>query len=176
MLQDNKRIAKNTLFLYIRMLFVMGVTLFTSRIVLDKLGVVDYGLYNAVGGVVAMLMFLNGTLRTGTSRFLTFELGRNDASRLKATFSTAFYTHLILAILLALFMESVGLWFVYEKLIIPPERLSAALWTYHISIFTAVIAITQVPYTSVIIAHEDMKIYAYFGIFEAVATIVPVIM
>ena len=169
MLQDNKRIAKNTLFLYIRMLFVMGVTLFTSRIVLDKLGVVDYGLYNAVGGVVAMLMFLNGTLRTGTSRFLTFELGRNDASRLKATFSTAFYTHLILAILLALFMESVGLWFVYEKLIIPPERLSAALWTYHISIFTAVIAITQVPYTSVIIAHEDMKIYAYFGIFEAVA-------
>ena len=172
MLQDNKRIAKNTLFLYIRMLFVMGVSLFTSRVVLDKLGVVDYGLYNAVGGVVAMLMFLNGTLSTGTSRFLTFELGRNDASRLKATFSTTFYTHLILALLVALFMESVGLWFVYEKLIIPPERLSAALWAYHISIFTAVIAITQVPYTSVIIAHENMKIYAYLGVFEAVAKLV----
>lgn len=172
MLQDNKRIAKNTIFLYIRMLFVMGVSLFTSRVVLDKLGVVDYGLYNAVGGVVAMLMFLNGTLSTGTSRFLTFELGRNEASRLKATFSTTFYTHLILALLVALFMESIGLWFVYEKLIIPPERLSAALWAYHISIFTAVIAITQVPYTSVIIAHENMKIYAYLGVFEAVAKLV----
>lgn len=172
MLQDNRRIAKNTIFLYIRMLFVMGVSLFTSRVILDKLGVVDYGLYNAVGGVVAMLMFLNGTLSTGTSRFLTFELGRNDASRLKATFSTTFYTHLVLALLVALFMESVGLWFVYEKLIIPPERLSAALWAYHISIFTAVIAITQVPYTSVIIAHENMKIYAYLGVFEAVAKLV----
>lgn len=172
MLQDSKRIAKNTIFLYIRMLFVMGVSLFTSRVVLDKLGVVDYGLYNAVGGVVAMLMFLNGTLSTGTSRFLTFELGRNDASRLKATFNTTFYTHLVLALLVALFMESVGLWFVYEKLIIPPERLSAALWAYHISIFTAVVAITQVPYTSVIIAHENMKIYAYLGVFEAVAKLV----
>lgn len=172
MQQDNKRIAKNTIFLYIRMLFVMGVSLFTSRVVLDKLSVVDYGLYNAVGGVVAMLMFLNGTLSTGTSRFLTFELGRNEASRLKATFSTTFYTHLILALLVALFMESIGLWFVYEKLIIPPERLSAALWAYHISIFTAVIAITQVPYTSAIIAHENMKIYAYLGVFEAVAKLV----
>lgn len=172
MLQDNRRIAKNTIFLYIRMLFVMGVSLFTSRVVLDKLGVVDYGLYNAVGGVVAMLMFLNGTLSTGTSRFLTFELGRNDASRLKVTFSTTFYTHLVLALMIALFMESVGLWFVYEKLIIPPERLSAALWAYHISIFTAVIAITQVPYTSVIIAHENMKVYAYLGVFEAVAKLV----
>ena len=172
MLQDNKRIAKNTVFLYIRMLFVMGVSLFTSRVVLDKLGVVDYGLYNGVGGVVAMLMFLNGTLSTSTSRFLTFELGRNDASRLKSTFSTTFYTHLILALLIALFMESVGLWFVYEKLIIPQERLSAALWAYHISIFTTVIAITQVPYTSVIIAHENMKIYAYLGVFEAMAKLI----
>ena len=170
--ENNKRIAKNTIFLYVRMIFVMGVTLFTSRVVLDKLGVVDYGLYNSVSGVVAMLMFLNGTLSTGTSRFLTFELGRNDVPRLKATFSTTFYTHLILALLVALFMESVGLWFVYEKLIIPPERLSAALWAYHISIFTAVIAITQVPYTSVIIAHENMKVYAYLGVFEAVGKLV----
>ena len=168
-LQSNKRIAKNTLFLYIRMLFVMGVSLFTSRVVLDKLGVEDYGIYNAVGGVVAMLSFLNGTLSTGTSRFLTFELGRNDFHRLKSTFSTAFYTHLILALSVAVFMETAGLWFVYHKLIIPDERMYAALWAYHISIFTAVISITQVPYTSVIIAHENMKVYAYMGIFEAVA-------
>ena len=131
-LQSNKRIAKNTLFLYIRMLFVMGVSLFTSRVVLDKLGVEDYGIYNAVGGVVAMLSFLNGTLSTGTSRFLTFELGRNDFHRLKSTFSTAFYTHLILALSVAVFMETAGLWFVYHKLIIPDERMYAALWAYHI--------------------------------------------
>lgn len=171
-LQNNKKIAFNTLFLYIRMLFVMGVSLFTSRVVLDKLGVEDYGIYNAVGGVVAMLMFLNGTLSTSTSRFLTFELGRNDIARLTSTFSTAFYAHLILALLVVLFMETVGLWFTYNKLIIPPDRMHAALWAFHISVFTAFIAITQVPYTSVIIAHENMKVYAYMGIFEALAKLV----
>lgn len=171
-LQDNKRIAKNTVFLYIRMLFVMGVSLYTSRVVLDKLGIEDYGIYNAVGGVVAMLMFLNGTLSTSTSRFLTFELGRDNISRLKTTFSTAFYTHLILALLVTLFMETIGLWFVYNKLIIPSDRMYAALWAFHISILTTFIAITQVPYTSIIIAHENMKVYAYMGIFEAVAKLV----
>lgn len=171
-LQNNKRIAFNTLFLYIRMLFVMGVSLFTSRVILDKLGVEDYGIYNAVGGVVAMLMFLNGTLSTSTSRFLTFELGRGDNSKLTSTFSTAFYAHLILALLVVFFMETVGLWFVYNKLIIPPDRMYAALWAFHISIFTAFIAITQVPYTSAIIAHENMRVYAYMGIFEALAKLV----
>ena len=171
-LQNNKKIAINTIFLYIRMLFIMGVSLFTSRVVLDKLGVEDYGIYNAVGGVVAMLMFLNGTLSTSTSRFLTFELGRNDNTRLTSTFSTAFYAHLILALLIVLFMETVGLWFVHNKLIIPTNRMYAALWTFHISILTTFIAITQVPYTSVIIAHENMKVYAYMGIFEALAKLV----
>lgn len=168
-IQNKKRIAFNTLFLYTRMLFIMGISLFTSRVVLDKLGVEDYGIYNSVGGVVAMLMFLNSTLSTSTSRFLTFELGKNDKNRLTSTFSTAFYAHLILALLIALFMETVGLWFVHYKLIIPPDRLYAALWAFHISIFTAFIAITQVPYTSVIIAHENMKIYSYIGIFEALS-------
>lgn len=96
---NNKRIAKNTLFLYVRMIFIMGVTLYTSRVVLDKLGVVDYGLYNAVGGLVAMLAFLNGTLSTGTSRFLTFELGTKNQEKLKATFCTTFYVHLKTCIL-----------------------------------------------------------------------------
>lgn len=168
-LQSNKRIAKNTLFLYVRMVFVMGVTLFTSRVVLDKLGVSDYGIYSAVGGVVAMLSFLNGTLSTGTSRFLTFELGNNNRTKLEITFSTAFYAHVVLALFVVLVMETAGLWFVYNKLIIPADRIQAALWAYHISIFTAVIAITQVPYTSVIIAHENMKVYAYLGLFEALA-------
>lgn len=166
---NKKRIAKNTLFLYIRMLIIMAVSLFTQRVVLDKLGATDYGIYYAVGGVVAMLNFLNGTLSTGTSRFLTFELGRHDTCRIKHTFSTAFYSHLILATIVAVILLTGGIWFVENKLIIPIERLTAAIWVLVISVLTTFISITQVPYTSVIIAREDMKIYAYVGLFEAIA-------
>lgn len=168
-MSDNKRIAKNTMFLYFRMILIMGVTLYTSRVVLDKLGVDDYGLYNVVGGVVGMLSFINGTLSIGTMRFLTTELGRKDADCLHKTFTTAFYTHLGLSLILALLLETVGLWFVYNKLVISPERLDAALIAYHISIATSIISITQVPYTSLIMAHERMGIYAYISIFEAIA-------
>lgn len=149
------------------MIFVMGVTLFTSRIVLDKLGVTDYGVYNSVAGVVAMLGFLNGTLSTGTSRFLTFEIGSGNKEKLRLTFSTAFYTHLILAFLVLFVLVSGGSWFVSHKLIIPDNLKTPALYTLYISAFTAFISITQVPYTSVIIARERMNIYAYMGIFEA---------
>jgi len=166
---DKRRIAKNTLFLYIRMLIIMAVSLFTQRVVLDKLGASDYGIYAAVGGVVAMLGFLNGTLSTGTSRFLTFELGKGDLNKLKNTFSTAFYTHLILAAIVVVVLLTGGVWFVEHKLIIPEERLSAAIWVLVISVFTTFVSITQVPYTSVIIAHENMSIYAYIGLFEAAA-------
>lgn len=166
---DKKRIAKNTLFLYIRMLIIMVVSLFTQRVVLDKLGASDYGIYAAVGGVVAMLGFLNGTLSTGTSRFLTFELGKGDMDKLKSTFSTAFYSHLILSVIVAVILLTGGIWFVEHKLIIPPERLTAAVWVLIISVITTFVSITQVPYTSVIIAHENMSIYAYVGLFEAAA-------
>lgn len=168
-MSDNKRIAKNTLFLYFRMILIMGVTLYTSRVVLDKLGVDDYGLYNVVGGVVGMLSFINGTLSIGTMRFLTTELGRKDADSLHKTFNTAFYIHLGLSLILALLLETAGLWFVYNKLVIPPERLDAALIAYHMSIATSIVSITQVPYTSLIMAHERMGIYAYISIFEAIA-------
>ena len=166
---DNKRIAKNTLFLYFRMILIMGVTLYTSRVILDKLGITDYGLYSVVGGVVGMLSFLNGTLSTGTSRFLTYELGAGNNDRLKRTFSTAFYTHLILSAIFFLIMETGGMWFLYNKLVIPPDRLMACVWVFQFSILTTIIAITQVPYTAVIMAHERMSIYAYVSIFEAVA-------
>lgn len=166
---DNKRIAKNTIFLYFRMILIMGVSLFTSRVILDKLGVVDYGLYNVVGGVVGMLSFLNGTLSNGTSRFLTYELGADNKEKLQKTFSTAFYTHLLLSVIILLIMETGGMWFLYNKLVIPPDRLMACVWVFQLSILTTVIAITQVPYTAVIMAHEHMKIYAYVSIFEAVA-------
>ena len=166
---DSKRIAKNTLFLYFRMILIMGVTLYTSRVILDKLGVEDYGLYSVVGGVVGMLSFINGTLSIGTLRFLTYELGKDDKDKLRKTFNTTFYTHFALAVILSLILESVGLWFVYHKLVIPTDRLDAAVITYHISIITSIILITQVPYTSLIMAHERMGIYAYISILEAIA-------
>ena len=168
-MSDNKRIAKNTLFLYFRMLLTMGVSLFTSRVILDKLGVDDYGLYNVVGGVVGMLSFISSTLSIGTLRFLTTELGKKDYEKLKTTFNTTFYSHLGLALILALFLETIGLWFVCNKLVIPPDRLYAAIIVYHISILTSIVTITQVPYTSLIMAHERMDIYAYVSIFEAFA-------
>lgn len=165
-MSDNKKIAKNTIFLYFRMIIIMGVTLYTSRVVLDKLGVSDYGLYNAVGGVVGILMFLNNTLATGTSRFITFSLGKKDKEELNATFSTAFYTHLILCVLLFLLLETIGLYFISNKLIIANERFVAAQWVYQISLLTMFVGIIQVPFTSLVIAHEDMNIYAYLGIIE----------
>lgn len=171
-IENSKRIAKNTLLLYFRMILVMGVGLYTSRVVLDKLGVVDYGLFNTVAGVVAMLAFLNGTLSTSSSRFLTYALGVGNKEKVSCTFSTAFYSHLLLALLVVFLMETGGLWFVHNKLVIPPERMVATLWVFHISIFTTFISITQVPYTSVIIAHENMNVYAYLGIFEAIAKLV----
>lgn len=115
---DNKRIAKNTVFLYFRMFIIMGVTLYTSRVVLDKLGADDYGLYNVVGGVVAMLGFLNGTLSISTSRFITFELGTGSLERQKRTFSTALIIHLALCGFVFIFLETVGLLFFYNKLVI----------------------------------------------------------
>lgn len=164
---NKKRIAKNTLMLYFRMILVMGVSLFTQRVVLDKLGASDYGIFNSVAGVVAMLGFLNGTLSTGTSRFLTFEIGRGNFERLINTFSTAFYSHLILAAIVAILLLTGGIWFVQKQLIIPDDRMAAALWVLIISVFTTFVSITQVPYTSVIIARENMSIYAYVGLFEA---------
>ncbi len=168
--QPNKKlIAKNTLLLYFRMILVMAVSLFTQRVVLDKLGASDYGIYNAVAGVVAMLGFLNGTLSTGTSRFLIFEIGKGNKERLKSIFLTAFYSHLLLAIIVSVLLITGGVWFVEHKLIIPSERMDAAVWVFVISIFTTFVSITQVPYTSVIIARENMNIYAYVGLFEVFA-------
>lgn len=151
------------------MIFVMGVTLFTSRVILDKLGIVDFGIYGSVGGIVGMLGFLNNTLGTGTSRFLTCEIVTGNHDKLKLTFSTAFYSHLALALLLAVVLELCGVWFIHNKLVIPPERLLAAECVFHFSIITMIISMAQVPYTSIITAHEKMSVYAYLGVFEAVS-------
>lgn len=151
------------------MMFTMVISLFTSRIILQKLGVDDYGIYQAVGGVVGFLSFINGALSTGSSRFLTYALGEGNVEKLKRTFSTTLNIHILIAILIVIVAETVGLWFLYNKMVIAPDRLSAAVYTYHLSILTAVFTLTQVPYNATIVAHEKMSIYAYMSIFEVSA-------
>lgn len=168
-MSDNKRIAKNTMFLYFRMFLIMGVSLYTSRVILKTLGAEDFGIYNVVGGIVTMFSFLNGSLGAATSRYITFELGRKDYIKLNKIFNVALVTHVFIGIIIAVLAETVGLWFFYEKMIIPDNRLDAAFWVYQISILTAMFSLTQVPYNATIIAHENMKIYAYIGIVEVFA-------
>lgn len=168
----SKTIAKNTLFLYFRMMFTMVIHLYTSRVILQILGVEDFGIYQAVGGVVGMITFLNAALAVGTSRFLTFELGTGDFEKLKRTFSTVLTAHIILAVIIVIIAETVGLWFVYNKLMIPPERLDAAVIAYHLSVLTVVAQLMLVPYNASIISHERMGIYAYASIIDAVLSLV----
>lgn len=161
---NNKRIAKNTIMLYIRMFISMVVGLYTSRVVLATLGVEDYGIYGVVGGVVGMMGFLNASMSGATSRFLTFELGKGDRERLAKTFSSALIVHIAIAIVVLILAETVGLWFLSNKLNIPAERMQAAHWVYQLSILSAMFGITQVPYNAAIIAHEKMDVYAYVEI------------
>lgn len=166
---NSGRIAKNTLFLYARLLLVMGVTLYASRVILEVLGETDYGLYYAIFSVIGLLSFLNGTLSAGTSRFITFELGRGDLATLRTTFSTALVAHLLLAGVILVLGETVGLWYAAHVLVVPPGSETAAMAVYQISVLSTVVAIIQVPFTAEIIAHERMNVYAYLGIYEAVA-------
>ena len=150
------------------MLFTMAVSLYTSRVVLNALGVVDYGIYNVVGGVVAMISFLNGALSNSTARFLTYELGKEDFNKLKKIFSATLTIHIALAIIIFILAETVGLWFLLNKMVIPDERITATIWVYQFSILTYMVLITQVPYNALIIAHENMEVYAYVSIIEVV--------
>lgn len=161
---NSKRIAQNTIFLYFRMMFTMVVALYTSRVVLNVLGVDDFGVYQTVGGVVGMLTFVNNALAIGSSRFLTYELGAGNFNKLKDTFSTVLSVHILLALILVVVAETVGLWYIYNKLVVAPERMDAAIFAYHISVLTSFITITQVPYNASIISHERMGVYAYVSI------------
>ena len=165
--ENNKRIARNTLMLYLRMFLTMVVGLYTSRVVLQTLGVEDYGIYGVVGGIVAMMGFLNASMSGATSRFLTFELGKGDKERLEKTFSSALIVHIIIAAIVFIVAETVGLWFLCNKLVIPEGRMIATHWVYQLSILSSMLTITQVPYNSCIIAHEKMDVYAYVEILNA---------
>lgn len=165
---SNKIIAQNTILLYFRMMFTMIVSLYTSRIILQILGVDDYGISQSVGGLVGLISFINSALATGSSRFLTFELGTGKNERLRDTFSTVLIAHIVLALLIIFVAETFGLWFVNNKLVIPCERIYAALVTYHLSVLTLFFSFIQIPYTATIISHEEMGIYAYMSIIEVV--------
>lgn len=164
--QNNKRIAKNTLLLYFRMIFMMAVSLYTSRVVLAVLGVEDFGIYNVVGGVITLFGFLNGAMASSTQRYITFELGKGDASQLHKVFQTSMNIHLLAALFILFLGETAGLWFFYEKMVIPPLRMVGAFWVYQFSIFTMMIMVVSVPYNAVIIAHERMSAFAYISVLE----------
>lgn len=165
---NNKRIAKNTLLLYVRMLFAMLVSLYTSRVILQTLGVEDYGVYNVVGGVITMFTFLNSAMSSATSRYITFEIGKGNMEQLKKVFSTALQIHAIIALLIVILGETVGLWFLMNELVIPDGRMDAAMWVYQCSVVTAVVTIMSVPYNADIIAHEKMSAFAYISVLEII--------
>lgn len=173
-LENNKRLAKNTAMLYIRMLFIMAVTLYTSRIILQVLGIEDFGIYNVVGGVVLMFGFLNNAMTAAVQRFVSFELGRNDARRLHTIFSMSVSIHILLAVLVFLLAETVGLYVIYSYLTIPEERMFAALVIYQCALISFAVSILQVPYMSCIIAHEKMDIYAIGTILDCCSKLVGV--
>lgn len=165
--ENNKRIARNTLMLYARMFVIMGVTLYTSRVVLRALGVTDYGIYNVVGGFIVMFAIISNSLSAAIGRFITFELGRGDAERLRRIFATAVLIQLAIGCIVVILAESVGLWFLNSRMNIPPERMTAAHWVYQLSVLTFTVKLISVPYDACIRAHERMAAFAYISIFEA---------
>lgn len=169
---NNKRIAKNTLLLYVRMLFMMVIGLYTSRVILDKLGEVDFGIYNVVGGFVTMFTVISGAMTTATQRFLSFEIGKGKDGNVKGIFSTMIYIHLFLALIILLLGEVVGVWFINTHMNFPSERYGAANWVFQLSLFVFILDVINVPYNGALIAYEKMSAFAYFSIFDAVFKLV----
>ncbi|MBR5747455.1 MAG: lipopolysaccharide biosynthesis protein [Prevotella sp.] len=166
---SNKRIAKNTVMLYARMVIIMLVSLYTSRVILNSLGVVDYGVYNVVTGFVLAFGFLNSAMNASVQRFLTVEFKENNTEKLNKVFNLSVLVHFFLAIIVVVATEAIGLYFVKNKLVIPAERLTAAIWIFHLSVVTLFFSIMNVPYRALIITHEDMGTFAVISLFEAFA-------
>lgn len=164
--EDNRRIAKNTLFLYLRMFLTIVVNLYAARVIWQVLGIDDYGVYNVVGGIVTMFAFLNNAMVASSQRFISFELGKGNGERLRKVFCISVTVHILLAIGILFLAETVGLWFLNEKLNIPAGRMAAANWVYQCSVVAFMINVVSVPYNACIVAHEHMKAYGYFGILE----------
>lgn len=167
MASEKRRIAKNTLFLYIRMFLIIIVSLYTVRVVIETLNVTDYGIYTAVGGIVLVLSFLSQTIASASQRFFAYELGLKNFQKLRYTFSIIFIVYAIVALVILVFAETLGLWFLNNVMTIPVERLEAANWIYQFALLSFIVKILTSPYNAVIIARENMKVYAYVSIIEA---------
>lgn len=165
---SNKQIAKNALALYLRMFLTMLVGLYTSRVILQALGVEDYGIYNVVGGFVSMFSLISGSLASSVSRFLTFELGRGDIEKLKRVFNTSIFVLMGLAVIVLIATETFGIWYLNNKMVIPEARMTAATWCFQLSLVTFILRLINQPYTAAIIAHERMDIYAYLAISDSI--------
>lgn len=166
--QNNKRIAKNTLLLYIRMFVMLAVGLYTSRVVLHVLGASDYGIYNIIGGVVVLFSFINNALISATQRFLNFNLGKKDITAVHHVFCMSMNAYFILSLLFIVLAETIGLWFVNTQLNIPEDRHNAALWVYQFSVLTFIVNLLRIPYNATIIAYERMDFYAYVSLIEVI--------
>lgn len=171
---DNRRIAKNTFLLYVRMFIVLIIGLITGRVVLNALGVDDYGIYNVVGGFVVVFGFFNGAMATASQRYITFELARGDIENQIKAFSTSLNLHLLLSFFILIVAESVGLWFLNYKLVIPSERMFAAFWVYQLSVASLILSILSVPYNALIIAHEKMSAFAAISMTDVLLKLVVV--
>lgn len=163
---NNKRIAKNTLLLYFRMLLTMAISLYTSRAILQVLGVDDFGIYNVVGGVVAMFGFINGAMTSAVQRYITFAQGSGTLAEQQKVFSCSVNVQACIALIITVLAETIGLWFFYNKMVIPADRMMAAFWVYQASIASSIVLVMTVPYNASIIAHERMSAFAYISIFE----------
>lgn len=163
---NNKQIAKNTLFLYLRMMLIMAVSLYTSRIVLNALGTIDYGINNVVAGMVVMFSFLNSALAQASQRYIAYGIEKDSIEKQKRTFSMLLNVHIIIAIAIFILCETIGVWLFYNKLVIPVERMTSAFWVMQFSILSLMISVTQVPYNATIFGHERMNAYAYISIVE----------
>ena len=171
---DNRRIVKNTMLLYVRQIFTLCLSLYTSRLTLQVLGASDFGIYAAVGGLTALLSVLTSSMSTSTQRFITFELGRHDYERLNRVFNTSVQIHTFLALILLLFAETIGVWFLYNHLTVPQERIQTAFWVFQISTFSCIFSLLNVPNMASIIAHEDMGTFALFSIVDAILKLISV--
>lgn len=173
--ENSARIAKNTLLLYGRMAITMWISLYTSRLVLSVLGVEDFGIYNVVGGVTAIMWSFIGALSSATTRHITFELGRKDIDKLTNVFKASLSLHSFLAFMIILLSETLGLWFISNELVIPADRLNAALWVFHFSVFSLVVSVLSVPFNACIVAHENMSAYAYISIIDTILKLVVIL-
>ena len=171
-MRDGKGIAKNTAILYVRMLILLLISLYTTRVVLDALGVVDYGLYNVIGGVVVAIGFLTGTMNTASARFITVALGKGEKENVRLTFGNVLIVNILLALLVVIVCETLGLWFLHEKMVIPEKRMDSAFWVFQISTLSVALNIMAIPYNACIIAHERMKAFAYITLIDGVGKLV----